>query len=194
MEVIMVKKHRPFKGKYPISARYRYSSGALHAAYDYAVPMGTPLYAVRDGVILAEEGDVDNNRPGEHIYSGKPSNFIVLGYKTKNGNKRSVYYQHLSPGLRVKTGQKVKAGQLLGFSGNSGNSSGPHLHFAAWRGWLDNPGSMASRYAYMNNPDILIYPPNKVFRLTPKQRKAKLAAKKAQQKGINRLKNMLKGK
>lgn len=163
-------KHKPFKGRYRVTAGYRYSSGELHAATDYACPMSTALYAVRDGVILAASDGVQNNKPGERIYSGKPSNFIVLGYKTKNGHKRSVYYQHLSPGLKVKTGQKVKAGQLLGYSGNTGNSSGPHLHIAAWKGWLSNPGSSYSRYAYMSNPSILIYPPRKVWKKTLREK------------------------
>lgn len=160
--------HRPFKGRYPISARKYYSSGALHAAYDYALPLNTPLYAVRNGVILAASDGVKNNKPGEAIYSGKPSNWIVLGYVNKKGKKRSVYYQHMSPGLKVKTGQRVRAGQLLGYSGNTGNSSGPHLHFAAWKGWLPNPESAASRYAYMNDPSILIYPPNRTFKTLPR--------------------------
>ena len=156
--------HRPFKGKYAIVAKKYYSSGTPHMAYDYALPLGTTLYAIRNGVVLAASDGVKNNAPGEKIYSGKPSNYVVLGYTNSRGQKRSVYYQHISPGLKIKTGDKVKAGQVLGKSGNTGNSTGPHLHFAAWKGWLPDPGSSASRYRYMTDSSILIYPPNKTFK------------------------------
>ncbi len=149
-------KYRPYKGKYPLSAGYRYSSGTLHAAWDIAMPIGTALYAPSDAVVLDCGDGVHNNRPGERIYSGKPSNWILLGLE-KNGVKYGFYLQHLSPGLAVRKGQKVHAGQFLGRSGNSGNSSGPHLHNSAQRSWsLD-------RYLYLNNSSMCVYPPDKLW-------------------------------
>ena len=93
--------------------------------------------------------------------SGAPSNWITLGVRW--GNKDvTVYYQHLSPGLLVKKGQKVTKGQVIAKSGNSGNSTGPHLHIAAMYGRR----MKSERYIYMNNSgnnEHIIFPPSKVW-------------------------------
>jgi murein DD-endopeptidase MepM/ murein hydrolase activator NlpD len=141
-----------------ISAGWRYSGGGDHFAYDYAVPIGTPLYAVQDGVILDCADGAPNQPRG---VKRKRSNWILLGFE-HNGEKATAYYQHLSPNLSVRQGQRVKAGQLIGRSGNTGWSSGPHLHLATGFGhWTE-----ATRYAYMSNDgrnDIVIFAPSKVY-------------------------------
>ena len=147
-------KHRPFHGKYRIGTKYRYSSGAGHYAYDYLTPMGTRLYAVRNGVILdCHDGEPDN---APKRWSGMPSNWILLGYTNKAGKKRTVYYQHLKKGsIRVQKGDKVKAGKWIAQSGNSGNSTGPHLHIHVMKGWR----TRAQRY-WNYKSAYRIYPPS----------------------------------
>lgn len=149
----------PFTGSYTITAGYRYSSGAIHAAHDYAMGVGTPLYAIGDGTVAECNDGVANNTPGYSPGSGSPSNYVLL-WTTWKGQPITVFYQHLDAGLKCKVGQKVKAGDLLGYSGNSGNSTGPHLHIATQEGhtydqyrYQDNDG---------NNP-YLIYPPDQVW-------------------------------
>lgn len=152
----------PFNGTYGINAGWRYSSGTGHFAYDYDCPTGTPMYAVGGGTILASNDGVSNDTPGDADYGGEPSNWILLGTRWK-GEKVSVLYQHLSPGLKVKPGHKVAEGHLLGRSGDSGNSSGPHLHFAAMRGWW----AEATRYIYMTNDGdnpYVIFPPDRLWK------------------------------
>lgn len=146
---------KPFKGDYGVGTKKYYRNGARHFAYDYLCPLGTPLRAVRDGVILdCQDGESD---APDRNYSGEPSNWILLGYKNAKGQKRTVYYQHLMKGsIKVKKGQTVKCGDWIAKSGNSGNSSGPHLHLAANKGW----STRSSRYNYMYDKDILIYPPS----------------------------------
>jgi murein DD-endopeptidase MepM/ murein hydrolase activator NlpD len=57
------------------------------------------------------------------------------------GEGRYAFYAHLQPGsLRVKTGDKVSQGQVLGLLGNSGNTDGPHLHFHV----MDGPSPLVS--------------------------------------------------
>ncbi len=144
------------EGSYWISAGWRYSSGSLHAAYDLACPLGTPVRSGVYGTVAATADGAHNNRPGEAIWSGKRSNWVLI-YSTMNGKKVSSYYQHLSPGVKVSRGQKVKPGTLLGYSGNSGNSSGPHLHYHAYY------GHSLSRYNNMtNNGQYAVYPPTKI--------------------------------
>lgn len=84
-------------------------------AWDMMVPVGTPIYAKGDGVI----GD----RIG--VQSTRPNDGARL---TLNGAKNAWWYGHMSK-IIVKPGQKVRAGQLLGYSGASENGAA-HLHFA----------------------------------------------------------------
>lgn len=148
-------RHAPFPKTYGVGTKKYYRNGARHYAYDYLTPMGTDVLAVRDGVILDCHDGVASSTPGQN-YSGEPSNWILLGYRNTKGAKRTVYYQHLSKGLLVKKGQQVKAGQKIAESGNSGNSTGPHTHIAANKGW----STARTRYDYMYHPEILIYPPS----------------------------------
>jgi len=98
-----------------ITTRYKklgkmWSKG-YHTGVDFAVPSGTEIIAVADGKI-------------ENANWGK-SYGIQAVQKVAGG---WVIYAHLSK-LDVKPGDVVKAGQRIGASGNTGNSSGPHLHF-----------------------------------------------------------------
>jgi murein DD-endopeptidase MepM/ murein hydrolase activator NlpD len=86
-------------------------SKGYHTGVDFAVPTGTRVVAVADGKI-------------ENANWGKSYGNQVV-QKVDGG---WVIYAHLNK-VRVKPGALVKAGDLVGESGNSGNSSGPHLHF-----------------------------------------------------------------
>lgn len=83
----------------------------LHAGMDIGVPMGTAVYALKDGVVIAAES-----------MSGY-GNVVMINH----GDITSVYAHNSS--LAVSKGQTVKGGQLISYSGNSGVSSGAHLHF-----------------------------------------------------------------
>ena len=137
-------------GDWSQSAGEYYSSGTYHGSWDIAMPNYTTIRAPVDGEILDYVTGVPNVPGG----SGSPSNWILLGF-TRNGKKECYYFQHLSKAL-VKRGQKVKEGDKIGESGNSGNSSGPHLHLTLQPGWK----TAASRYDYLNNRTG-IYPPSK---------------------------------
>jgi murein DD-endopeptidase MepM/ murein hydrolase activator NlpD len=89
----------------------RHWSRGYHTGVDFAVPVGTDIIAVADGKI-------------ENANWGK-SYGVQLVQKVDGG---WVIYAHLSKAL-VKAGDKVKKGQHIAESGNTGNSTGPHLHF-----------------------------------------------------------------
>jgi murein DD-endopeptidase MepM/ murein hydrolase activator NlpD len=86
-------------------------SKGYHTGVDFAVPIGTPVLAVADGKI-------------EKANWGKAYGTQVV-QKVAGG---WVIYAHLNA-ARVKPGAVVQAGQIVGESGSTGNSSGPHLHF-----------------------------------------------------------------
>ena len=146
-----------WEGDHRITAGYRYSSGALHAAWDVGMWRGTKLYAPWPGVVTDLQDGVNNNPPGYNPGSGAPSNWITLHEPTQDV---TLYYQHLSPGLKVSKGQRVDAGQLLGYSGNTGNSSGDHLHLAGIKGkrhkW--------DRYIYLRDHSTQVYPPDETWK------------------------------
>ena len=83
-----------------------------YPAWDLPIPTGTALLAVTSGTVAT----VDDGRCG-------------LGLLIRSGDGWTYTYCHLSA-LAVANGERVAAGQLVGRSGNTGNSSGPHLHFA----------------------------------------------------------------
>lgn len=83
-----------------------------HNGMDLRAPEGTPVYAVADGIVKVSH----NNKGGYGLY-------IVL-----NHGKWGSLYAHLSQ-YNTFVGQEVRAGQLIGYTGNTGDSEAPHLHF-----------------------------------------------------------------
>ena len=105
---------RPLKGGY-VSATAYYSSGRFHGAIDYATSPGTPIYAAAAGVVMTTANLTYSY--GTHV-------------AIKHTNGLVTYYGHGTLGsICVRPGQTVAKGQKIMLSGNTGNSSGPHLHF-----------------------------------------------------------------
>ena len=90
-----------------------YKVSKFHSGMDFAAPVGTEIFAPADGVVVKEERNFwgyGNLLTIDHGY----------GYKTQ--------YAHLSQ-FAVRQGQKVKRGQLIGYIGNTGKTTGSHLHY-----------------------------------------------------------------
>jgi murein DD-endopeptidase MepM/ murein hydrolase activator NlpD len=143
-----------WKGDWPQSAGEYYSSGSYHGSWDIAMPSGTPIYAPVKGKVLDAVTGVPNVPGG----SGSPSNWVTLGFSWYDGRKVSLYFQHLKSAKTGLKGQWVEPGTLLGYSGNSGNSSGPHLHLTLQPGWR----YAWDRYAYLDS-HAGIYPPSRAW-------------------------------
>ena len=94
---------------HPILKYYR-----AHEGIDYAAPIGTPVSAVGDGIVTKSQ------------YSGGYGNLVII----KHPNGYETYYGHLSKyGKGIKKGVRVKQGQVIGYVGSTGLSTGPHLDF-----------------------------------------------------------------
>ena len=93
---------------------------------DFIVPVGTPIKASAEGIVVDTKND--SNRGGASRKYEKFENFVEI----RHGDEYS-YYGHLKKnGVVVKIGDKVKAGQVVGYSGATGwlaNIKDPHLHF-----------------------------------------------------------------
>ena len=101
-----------------------------HGGYDWGVPEQTPLKAVADGVVtFAGEGDSFFCPPLQKDTTG---NYVYILHTAPNGEQFETEYVHLSQ-VDVKKGDRVTSGQIIGLSGNTGCSTGPHLHFGVRR-------------------------------------------------------------
>lgn len=154
--------------RWGLSAGQYYSSGAYHGAWDVACPTGTVLKAAMSGKVIGCNRGVPKNQTGG---SGSPSNWILIYTPPFPGFPQGVtmYYQHLwTLAPEVKKGAKIKAGQVIGKTDNTGNSSGPHLHIHVMRG-------RKSRYALYSDRSLAVYPPNKAWKAWGKEQ-ARLAS------------------
>ena len=86
--------------------------GRMHKGVDWAVPVGTSIWASSDGVVLSA------------CYSGAYGNMVLISHP----DGRMTRYAHCSK-LLVSAGQSVEQGEIIAKSGNTGRSTGPHLHF-----------------------------------------------------------------
>lgn len=114
--------------RFPTTKQFRVSSNfnprrvnpvtgrvAPHRGVDFAMPVGTPVLAVGDGeVVIAKR-------------SGAAGNYVVI----RHGRQYTTRFMHLKK-ILVKPGQKVKRGDRIALSGNTGRSTGPHLHYEFW--------------------------------------------------------------
>lgn len=98
--------------------------GENQYAVDFDMPVGTPIHAARGGIVA--EVKEDSNRGGPSVsYSGDGNYVLVAHTDGTFGN-----YVHLRrDGAIVEPGDIVAAGEIIAYSGNTGRSSGPHLHF-----------------------------------------------------------------
>ncbi|MBP3888425.1 MAG: M23 family metallopeptidase [Cellulosilyticum sp.] len=92
-------------------------SGYTHQGIDIRAAEGTPVFAIADGIVTKAAPDSKGvNRGGGHMI------FVDFGEGVEGR------YMHLSA-YAVKVGDEVKQGQVIGFTGNTGDSTTPHLHF-----------------------------------------------------------------
>ena len=127
----------------PVDVKYRLGDGfkfreihpvlgtpRMHYGQDFAVPYGTDVYATGDGTVIESGWN-----------SGGFGNYIVIDH----GYGLQSTYGHLSQ-IKVSRGMNIKRGDLIGLSGNTGTSSGPHLHYQ-----IDQFGEHKNPVNFFNN-------------------------------------------
>ena len=123
-----IKVYRPVSADIKISSTYGERvdpvtkvKGAMHYGTDFATPVGTPVVAAESGKIF---------KAG---WQDEKDHSVGFGYRVWQsarigGQAVSIFYAHLSE-ISVRDGEEITAGTRIGLSGNTGKSSGPHLHF-----------------------------------------------------------------
>lgn len=113
--------HYPYIGR--ITSRYGPRRGRAHQGLDISLKVGDPVYAVFDGKVRLSKA------------AGNYGNLVII----RHNNGLETYYAHLSE-RSVQMGDWVVAGQQIGLGGNTGRSTGPHLHFEVrYRGQSFDP-------------------------------------------------------
>ena len=98
------------------------------AALDFKMKQGTKVLAARDGVVIRVKEDSDKGGL-KKAYRQFGNNIIIQHID----GSRSGYWHLQKDGALVNVGDSVRKGQVIGLSGNTGYTSGPHLHFIVWR-------------------------------------------------------------
>lgn len=111
--------------RHPITRRVQ-----PHTGVDYAAPKGTPVVTIGDGVVTSAK------------YEGAGGNVVRI----RHNSVYSTAYLHLSRyGSGIRAGKRVKQGEVIGYVGSTGRSTGPHLDFRVWKnGSPINPLKMQS--------------------------------------------------
>ena len=119
----------PLKTYSRISSEYGYRTNPvtgvykLHGGIDFAAPAGTPIYAAAGGYVSVAGWS-----------TGGYGNYVVIYHGTMNDGKAySTLYGHMSR-IAAKQGTYVKQGDIIGYVGSTGNSTGNHLHLEVWQG------------------------------------------------------------
>ena len=119
----------PLKSYTRISSEYGWRKNPvtgvnkLHAGTDFAAPAGTPIYAAASGYVQVAGWS-----------SGGYGNYVIIYHgKMSDGNQYSTLYGHMRS-VATSAGKYVKQGELIGYVGSTGNSTGNHLHLEVWKG------------------------------------------------------------
>ena len=136
---------------------YSHNDAQNRYAVDFAAPIGTQVLAARDGVVMQSEGGFEDADPEEDDEGlDARANFVRI----LHDDGTMALYAHLQPdGVLARVGQRVRRGQVIGLSGNTGRSTAPHLHFVV----------QANRGMRLESVPFRMFGPGGILRFAPAQ-------------------------
>ncbi len=126
----------PTSSPYAITSNFGYRNGSLHRGVDISgTGFGSNIYAANDGVVIkVHTGCANVGSYPKNTCGGGYGNYVVISHD----NGLYTTYAHLTKDIKVYVGQTVQRGEVIGYMGSSGNSTGTHLHFGYSTGTADN--------------------------------------------------------
>ncbi len=126
VEYLLPLRQHAFRIDQGYGGRFSHTDPENRYAVDFAAAIGTPVLAARGGVVMQVASDFDKAGLKREKYGGRANLVRIL-----HDDGSMALYAHLkTEGVLVRIGQRVRAGQQIGLSGNTGFTTGPHLHFA----------------------------------------------------------------
>lgn len=130
----------PTISPYVLTSAFGYRWGSFHGGIDIGTSIGTPVFSSTEGVVIKTNASCPLFGGLGNTCGGTYGNYVEV--ETSTG--LIIYYAHMSNLIRVNVGQTVSKGQIIGYIGSSGSSTGPHLHFEIRSGGQKlNPCSVA---------------------------------------------------
>lgn len=127
----------PTNRPYVITSEFAYRWGSFHNAIDISIhPMGSPIYATKDGVVVETEKNCANVGSYRNQCGGTYGNHVIINHN----NGYYTMYAHMLQNVEVNVGDTVKRGQIIGYMGSSGSSTGVHLHYGISKGEPNHGG------------------------------------------------------
>ena len=124
----------PTNRPYVITSGYEWRWGDFHNALDISgTGLGSPIYASRDGVVVEVNTTCANIGYYRSMCGRSYGNFVII----QHSDNYYTIYAHMLQNVSVKEGSKIKRGQVIGYMGSSGSSTGVHVHFGVSRGFPD---------------------------------------------------------
>lgn len=126
----------PTNRGYVITSGYTWRWGSHHNGLDISgTGFGSPIYAAADGIVTSTYSSCPDRGSGYgDRCGGTYGNSIII----EHSNGIYTRYAHITRNVKVRVGQRVKKGQIIGYMGSSGSSTGAHLHFATSKGSTTN--------------------------------------------------------
>lgn len=119
------KENTQFRISQAFGGKFSHTGEQSQYAVDIAMPVNTPIHAARAGIVFEVNNDFIKNGLTQ-VYKSRANSIRIL-----HADGSMAVYAHLAlETAQVYAGLKIKAGQLIGYSGNTGYSTGPHLHFS----------------------------------------------------------------
>lgn len=141
----------PAGSKYKIMQGYNGTfSHTGKKAIDFEMPVGSKIYAAREGVVLDVKSDSDKGCINPNCVHF--ANYILIYH---SDGTIGAYFHLQKNGVAVVKNQKIAKGQLIGYSGNTGWSSKPHLHFEVYKETESGQFSIATKFNTSSGPKYL---------------------------------------